>query len=152
MKQRMRRKGRVSNPGKILDELIRSGELEKASVEGLEYLSPADFALPESALQGVRLLAPFDPIVWDRRRFEHLWNWEYRFEAYTPAAKRVRGYYALPLLWDDRMIGWANASLTNGELKLDLGFVGKRPADRRFRRELEEETLRFRQFLVSDRE
>ena len=36
----------------------------------------------------VRLLAPFDPVVWDRDRFERLWGWAYRFEAYTPAAKR----------------------------------------------------------------
>jgi len=44
-------------------------------------------------------LAPFDPVVWDRLRFEHLWGWPYRFEAYyTPSAKRVRGYYAMPLL------------------------------------------------------
>lgn len=46
----------------------------------------------------VRLLAPFDPIVWDRRRFELFWGWAYRFEAYTPVHKRVRGYYTLPLL------------------------------------------------------
>jgi uncharacterized protein YcaQ len=39
----------------------------------------------------VRLLAPFDPIVWDRHRFERLWDWTYRFEAYTPARNRVRG-------------------------------------------------------------
>ena len=51
----------------------------------------------------VRLLAPFDPIVWDRRRFELLWGWPYRFEAYTPVAKRKLGYYALPLLWRDRV-------------------------------------------------
>ena len=49
----------------------------------------------------VRLLAPFDPVVWDRRRFEVFWGWAYRFEAYTPAPKRVRGYYALPLMWGD---------------------------------------------------
>lgn len=49
----------------------------------------------------VRLLAPFDPLVWDRRRFELLWGWPYRFEAYTPPAKRKLGYYALPLLWRD---------------------------------------------------
>jgi uncharacterized protein YcaQ len=55
-----------------------------------------------------RLLAPFDPIVWDRRRFELLWGWAYRFEAYMPASRRVRGYYALPLLWRDHVIGWAN--------------------------------------------
>jgi len=41
----------------------------------------------------VWLLAPFDPVVWDRRRFK-LWGWAYRFEAYTPAPKRVRGNYA----------------------------------------------------------
>ena len=35
----------------------------------------------------VRFLAPFDPVVWDRYRFEHLWGWAYRFEAYTPPAK-----------------------------------------------------------------
>ena len=51
---------------------------------------------------------PFDPIVWDRRRFEHLWGWAYRFEAYTPEAKRQFGYYAMPLLWGDRVIGWVN--------------------------------------------
>ena len=45
-----------------------------------------------------RLLAPFDPVVWDRRRFELLWGWAYKFEAYTPAAKRTMGHYALPLL------------------------------------------------------
>src|SRR5207253_1376904 len=56
----------------------------------------------------VRLLAPFDPIVWDRRRFELLWSWPYRFEAYTPAAKRKYGYYALPVLFRDRIAGWAN--------------------------------------------
>ena len=55
----------------------------------------------------MRLLAPFDPIVWDRRRFELLWGWPYRFEAYTPVAKRKLGYYALPLLWRDRV--WAGA-------------------------------------------
>ena len=55
--------------------------------------------------QEVRLLAPFDPIVWDRRRFELLWSWPYRFEAYTPVAKRRWGYYALPLLWRESVIG-----------------------------------------------
>ena len=49
------------------------------------------------APEGVRLLAPFDPVVWDRNRFERLWDWAYRFEAYTPPAKRVRGYYDILL-------------------------------------------------------
>ena len=46
----------------------------------------------------VRLLTPFDPVVWDRDRFEMFWGWQYRFEAYVPAAKRRLGYYALPML------------------------------------------------------
>src|SRR6478735_5021368 len=69
----------------------------------------------------VRLLAPFDPVVWDRRRFELFWGWAYRFEAYTPATKRLRGYYALPLLWRDRAIGWGNLSVKDGELIADIG-------------------------------
>ena len=56
-----------------------------------------------SSTTRVRLLAPFDPVVWDRRRFELFWGWAYRFEAYTPVAKRKLGYYALPLLWRDRV-------------------------------------------------
>src|SRR6202008_2631285 len=97
---------------------------------------------------GVRLLAPFDPVVWDRRRFELLWDWSYRFEAYTPVKKRTRGYYALPLLWRDRVIGWGNLSVKNGALHADLGYVsGRRPRDRRFTRALDEELERMRAFL-----
>ena len=94
---------------------------------------------PDEAPARVKLLAPFDPVVWDRRRFEHLWRWEYRFEAYTPSAKRRYGYYALPLLWRDRVIGWANVALKSGRLDVRTGFVDKKPRDVRFARELERE-------------
>ena len=106
---------------------------------------PLDAPAPDEA---VRLLAPFDPIVWDRRRFEHLWGWAYRFEAYTPAAKRIRGYYAMPLLWRERVIGWGNLSVSDGELDAALGFVsGRAPQDRAFTRGLEAELARLRAFL-----
>ena len=53
------------------------------------WLRPADEdPLAAEIDERVRFLAPFDPLVWDRRRFEHFWGWEYRFEAYTPPAKR----------------------------------------------------------------
>jgi uncharacterized protein len=101
---------------------------------------------PDTAL---RLLAPFDPIVWDRRRFELLWGWAYRFEAYTPPAKRVRGYYALPMLWGDRVLGWANVSVNDEQLSVDAGYVaGKAPRGAAFTRALEEETERMRGFLA----
>lgn len=77
--------------------------------------------------EAVRLLAPFDPVVWDRRRFEWLWGWAYRFEAYTPAARRVRGHYALPLLWRDRVIGWANLKVVDERLRHDIGYVQQPP-------------------------
>jgi uncharacterized protein len=100
----------------------------------------------------VRLLAPFDPLVWDRRRFEQFWGWPYRFEAYTPVSKRKLGYYALPLLWRDRAIGWANLTLRHGRLHSSVGFVsGRPPRDRAFRVALEAELARIRTFLDEDR-
>jgi len=95
----------------------------------------------------VRLLAPFDPVVWDRRRFEYLWGWAYKFEAYTPAAKRVRGHYAMPLLWRDQVIGWANLSTKLGSLSSQIGFVNTAPKDKKFTRALEEELQRMTVFL-----
>jgi len=124
--------------------------LAHAHVEGIDWYWPAEERVPhnDAPLDEVRLLAPFDPIVWDRRRFELLWGWPYRFEAYTPVPKRQRGYYALPLLWRDRVIGWANVSVNNGEMKTDAGYIDGRPQrDRAFRRELDAELDRMRAFL-----
>src|SRR5579871_5889703 len=122
--------------------------LAHAHVDGSDWYWPAEWKVgrgkPESK---VRLLAPFDPVVWDRWRFEKLWGWVYRFEAYTPAAKRVRGYYALPMLWRDRVIGWANLSVKDGELKAEFGYVKSEPKDREFKRELQSELERVKVFL-----
>ena len=95
----------------------------------------------------VRLLAPFDPVVWDRERFERFWGWAYRFEAYTPAAKRIRGYYALPMLWRDQVIGWANATVRNGQLIVEPGYNGTAPNDPTFAAALDDETARLQRFL-----
>lgn len=95
----------------------------------------------------VRLLAPFDPLVHDRARFELLWGWIYRFEAYTPRHKRKLGYYAMPLLWRDRVIGWGNVSLKDAELDFEIGYAGSTPRSRQFKRELDEEIDRMRKFL-----
>ena len=86
--------------------------------------------------------------MWDRTRFELFWNWAYRFEAYTPVAKRKLGYYALPLLWRDRVIGWGNLALDGARLASDIGFVaGRAPRERAFARELERELARMATFL-----
>jgi uncharacterized protein len=123
--------------------------LTKVKIEGVEWYWPAGEDPTRARLEPcVRLLTPFDPVVWDRSRFAMLWNWTYRFEAYTPASKRVRGYYALPLLWRDRVIGWGNLSVNDGELNADLGYIDASPqTDREFRGELEAELQRIRVFL-----
>jgi len=96
----------------------------------------------------VRLLAPFDPIVHDRERFERFWSWAYRFEAYTPQPRRKLGYYALPLLWHDRVIGWGNLAVADGTLRATLGYcAGRAPAGPAYRRELDAELARMRIFL-----
>jgi uncharacterized protein YcaQ len=122
--------------------------LAHAQVGGADWYWPADWKIRRSEPDDtVRLLAPFDPVVWDRWRFERLWGWTYRFEAYTPVAKRIRGYYAMPLLWRDQVIGWGNLSASDGSLKADFGYVESAPRDRTFRRELEAELVRMRKFL-----
>jgi uncharacterized protein YcaQ len=122
--------------------------LAQARIDGVEWYWPAG-ERPERASvdDRVRLLAPFDPVVWDRRRFELFWGWPYRFEAYTPVAKRKLGYYALPMLWRDRVVGWANLSVRNGVLQHGVGFAAGRPSDPAFASELEAELDRFRRFL-----
>lgn len=146
------------------DEL--SGALQRAKerlshslVDGVEWYWPtsedviihrgaATERLPyDSVHHTVRLLAPFDPVVHDRARIELLWGWAYRFEAYTPVQKRKLGYYAMPLLWRDRVIGWGNLSVKNGVLNSEFGYVESPPRDRAFKRELEAELDRMRVFL-----
>jgi uncharacterized protein len=134
------------------DALARAqARLPSATLEGVNWLWPnGENPMSKRHLvpDTVRLLAPFDPVVWDRRRFELLWGWAYRFEAYTPAPKRVRGYYALPLLWRDEVIGWGNVSVVDGCLKTELGYVvGKAPRDVAFKHELGAELERMTLFL-----
>ncbi len=133
-----------------LDATLRRAKrrLAHEKVEGLEwYWSEADVYASE-ADDTVRLLTPFDPIVWDRRRFELLWGWAYRLEAYTPVAKRKLGYYALPILWRDRVLGWANITANEGAFDAAFGYVsGTPPRDRAYRRALDAEVERMRAFL-----
>jgi uncharacterized protein YcaQ len=136
----------------VVADLVHSGELRTASVDGAVYVWPTDVgdaaATPDNGAR-VRFLAPFDPVVWDRRRFEQLWGWPYRFEAYTPAAKRRFGYYALPLLWRDRVIGWVNAATDKRDgLSVDAQFADARPREKLFSRAFDDEVDRLRSMLT----
>ena len=128
--------------------LIKSGELAHATTDGLRYLWPAGRVVRKEPPESVRFLSPFDPLVWDRSRFEQFWGWPYRFEAYVPAPKRKLGYYAMPLLWRDDVIGWVNASTAGGRLTVEPGFQKAKPKEAAFRVQFEAEVARLRTFLT----
>ncbi len=135
------RKGAVAS-------LLKSGALESTEADGVRYVWPSGRLKRSEPPEVVRFLAPFDPLVWDRRRFEHFWGWPYRFEAYTPPAKRKLGYYALPLLWRADVIGWVNVSGRGNELTINPGFVsGQPPSEKAFHEALAMESERLRYFL-----
>ena len=86
-------------------ELVEEGRLVRAEVAGLRgvhYLDPV--AARPRRIRGDALLAPFDPLIWERGRAERLFGFHYRIGIYTPAEKRVHGYYVLPFLMDGALV------------------------------------------------
>ncbi|HEY1685155.1 MAG TPA: crosslink repair DNA glycosylase YcaQ family protein [Tepidisphaeraceae bacterium] len=138
-----------SLPGRlsIVTSLLTNGDLQSSVVDDIHYVWPTGQVIRRQSSDVVRFLAPFDPLVWDRRRFEHLWGWPYRFEAYTPPAKRKLGYYAMPLLWRDAIIGWVNISNVAGNFRVEPGYIKAVPDDTKFQSALDAEVHRFQQFL-----
>lgn len=99
---------------RLVRELADEGALETVEVEGWKepgYLHPEHRTLAESAAAGrvkpvlTTLLSPFDPVVWDRARASELFGFDYRLECYTPAPRRVYGYFTLPILRRGALIG-----------------------------------------------
>jgi uncharacterized protein YcaQ len=86
-------------------ELLAGGEIERVDVDGWPapaYLR-AGLTVPRTD-RGTALLCPFDPLIFFRPRVERLFDFHYRIEIYTPAAKRTYGYYVWPLLMDGRLV------------------------------------------------
>ena len=101
---------RTTDVKPMLKQLVQAGDVVEVQVEGWEKpgFAPAGLDIEQGFEIGerqVRLLSPFDPVTWRRDRALRLYDFDYRIEIYTPEAKRKYGYYTLPILYQDRLVG-----------------------------------------------
>jgi uncharacterized protein YcaQ len=127
----------------LRQELLDAGTLIAVEVEGirgLRYFLAEELALleqaerevaadapPGDARPGVSFLAPLDPLVWDREFLRRLYDFDYIWEVYVPAAKRRWGYYVLPLFFGDRFVGRIEPRIerpTNGRGATTVRILG----------------------------
>ena len=113
----------------LLAELVGDGTLVPVSIEGLRhprYALAEELPLlqatvrPRRRAPGVAFIAPLDPLVWDRRLLRELFDFDYRWEVYTPEKKRRYGYYVLPILFGDRLVGRIEPRLDRRRKRLEV--------------------------------
>ena len=118
-----------------VDRLVAAGELVAVEIAGVGVAYADARAVQE--LERVRagelrpsgtvLLSPFDPVVWDRKRGLALFDFDYRLESYTPEAKRIYGYFTLPILHDGKLVGRLDAKAFRAEQRLEVRNVHLEP-------------------------
>ncbi len=116
----------ASERNKHLKALVDGGALHEVSVEGLRgprYVLAEERSLllaRDDIAPHVSFIAPLDPFVWDRELVRDLFGFDYKWEVYTPAAKRAHGYYALPILFGERLVGRIEPRLQRQTPQLDV--------------------------------
>ena len=110
---------------RIFEEQYADGETVQVHVEGIRtvfYILREDVPLLEKAMNSTdashrcEFLAPLDPLLWDRALIEKIFDYQYTWEIYTPREKRKYGYYVLPVLYGERLVGRIEPVIVNGEL------------------------------------
>jgi uncharacterized protein YcaQ len=121
------------------ETLVAQGLLLRARVAGWDdpvYIHPDHAQLAADAASGAlaptltTILSPFDPVVWDRRRAQELFDFDYRLECYTPAEKRVHGYFVLPILRRGALVGRIDAKAHRGSGVFELKTLSLEPGVR----------------------
>jgi len=141
---------RSRGPDCLIEPLDVGEAGEPAVVEGVRGQWRVDPAALDGPFEGrAALISPFDRLFSDRKRMVELFEFDYALEMFKPVAARRWGYYALPVLWRDQVVGWANLQAAGGQPEATLGFattdVSHEPA---FRAALDEELQRMTQFLA----
>lgn len=120
----------------VINQLLDEGALKTVKLQGsdeLWYYHPNQTTLLEQAMAGAlvpqvtTLLSPFDPIVWDRARALELFGFDYRIECYTPAPKRRYGYFSLPILFGDQLVGRLDAKAHRQERLFEIKTIFLEP-------------------------
>lgn len=115
-----------------LAQLTAEGLLHQATIEGIEmpaFVTTESLGLVSQILSGqikiygATLLSPFDPVVWDRKRALELFAFDYRIECYVPEPKRKFGYFVLPILVGNRLVGRLDAKAHRKDKVLEIKAI-----------------------------
>ena len=146
---------------RLVEARVRRNELLPVALEGAgkqeHWAEPAALERAGEAASGlVHILSPFDPLIIQRKRTHLFFDYEHRFEAYVPRAKRVFGYFALPVLAGDDIVAALDLKTDRKSRKLLVqkwSWVGngaRRGTRKDFKRRIEEELDRFERFQLAE--